>query len=253
MVIHALRVTDFIDIGAVSFIIYRLLLLFRRTRTMEMVLGVLVLALAYGLSDMFSLPALRTTLSYFFNHLVLIIVVLFQEDLKKALSGVARNPFQHTKQIMPELSQRAVELTQVCQKFAKNRTGALIVLERETGLTDIVKTGITLNCDIRAEVLESIFHPASPLHDGAVIISNGRISAAACFLPLSRESNIDAKFGTRHRAALGVSEISDAVAIVVSEERGEVNIATKGEITPEVSEQELKTHIAIALQREFRQ
>lgn len=242
----SLRIIDFIDVGIVAFIVYRVLLLIKGTRAMQMITGLGILGLGFFLSSTFSLFTTHWILSHFFDYLILIVIVLFQDDLRRALTHVGKNPFfastseEAEWEMVDEISRAAVRL-------AKDRYGALMVIERETGLKNFMDTGSQLDSQVRSEILYSIFIPASPIHDGAVIVSGGRIAAAGCFLPLSMDPDIDKKFGTRHRAALGITEETDAIVILISEELGAVHLVKSGKITMNLSEQELKQSLAALL------
>ncbi len=241
------RPLDALDIVLVSLIVYRLLLLIRGTRAVQMLTGLGVLGLAFVLSLRLELFTLHWLLSYFFDSLILIVVVLFQDDLRRALTHVGKNPFfssaaeEEERQMIDEIARAAVQL-------AKNRIGALIVIERETGLKNFIDTGSAIDAHVKSELLFSIFVTSGPMHDGAVIISNARVAAAGCFLPLSKDPNISRNLGTRHRAALGLSEETDAIVILVSEEAGAAHFVLDGKLKESLTEEELRAHLSVALE-----
>ena len=172
--------------------------------------------------------------------------MLFQDDLRRALTHVGKNPFFSAASAEEE-REMVDEIARAATRLARERIGALIVIERETGLKNFIDTGSKLDSRVKSELLYSIFIPSSPIHDGAVIITGGRIAAAGCFLPLSKDPNIDKRYGTRHRAALGLTEDSDAIVILVSEEAGEAHLVKNGKITTNLSEQEIRQSLSALL------
>ena len=213
---------------------------------MQMLTGLGILGLGFFLSSTFELFTTHWLLSYFFDYLILIIIVLFQDDLRRALTHVGTNPFFA---VASEEEERAMvdEIARAATRMAQDKTGALIVIERETGLKNFIDTGSKLDSKVKAELLVSIFISSSPIHDGAVIITNGRVAAAGCFLPLSKDPNIDKKYGTRHRAALGLTEDTDAIVVLVSEEAGEAHLVKNGKITTNLNEQEIRQSLTALL------
>lgn len=240
------RWIDLIDVGIVALIVYRVLLLIKGTRAMQMLTGLGILGIGFFGSSTLELFTTHWLLSYFFDYLILIVIVLFQDDLRRALAHVGKNPFfsvasaEEEKEMVDEVSRAATRL-------AAERIGALIVIERETGLKNFIDTGSKIEARVKSELLYSVFIPTSPIHDGAVIIREGRIASAGCFLPLSKDPNIDKKYGTRHRAALGLTEDTDAIVVLVSEEAGESHLVKNGKITTNLSEHELKLSLAALL------
>src|SRR5271170_4363434 len=240
------RWIDLLDVGIVAFIVYRVLLLIKGTRAMQMLTGLGILGIGFYVSSTFELFTTHWLLSYFFDYLILIVIVLFQDDLRRALTHVGKNPFfagasaEEEREMVDEIARAATRLAQV-------RIGALIVLERETGLKNFIDTGSKLDARVKSELLYSIFAPTSPIHDGAVIITGGRVAAAGCFLPLSKDPNIDKRYGTRHRAALGITEDSDAIVILVSEEAGEAHLVKNGKIITNLAEQEIRQSLSALL------
>ncbi len=234
------------DVGIVAFIVYRVLLLIKGTRAMQMLTGLGILGIGFFLSSQFELFTTHWLLSYFFDYLILIVIVLFQDDLRRALTHVGKNPFFSAASAEEE-REMVDEVARAATRLSKERIGALIVVERETGLKNFIDTGSKLDSRVKAELLYSIFTPTSPIHDGAVIITGGRLAAAGCFLPLSKDPNIDKRYGTRHRAALGLTEDTDAIVVLVSEEAGEAHLVKNGKITTNLNEQELRQSLATLL------
>lgn len=235
-----LRLLDAFDILAVSLIIYRVLLIVQGTRAVQMLLGLGAMALLWWVATAYELHALSWLLQLFFDYLFILVIVLFQDQIKSALAAfggtrfVGRNADQRVHQHIEEVVAAAMAL-------AREKTGALIVFEKHHGLLNYSLTGTRLDARIHSDVLYALFQNSSPLHDGAVIIYDGMIQSAGCFLPLSKSGEVDRHFGTRHRAALGVSEVSDAVVVVVSEETGKVQICHEGVFQEATSEAELRS------------
>ena len=233
-ILSTFRFKDAIDILFITLILYYLFKLFRQSRAGQLVKGVVVLLVAYALSAVFNLTMVNYILKALFEFTVIIIVILFQPELRQALERLGRN--RTFKSLVPNNSQNADSTVQkaigdvsdTCIIFSRSRTGALIVFERDSVLSEIASTGTELNSDTSVSLLGNIFFNKAPLHDGACIIRNGRILAAGCILPLTKNNNVNAELGTRHRAALGLSEESDAVVVVVSEETGTISIAVGG-------------------------
>ncbi len=225
------RWQDVLDILIVAYVIYRIALLIRGTRTMQMVFGLGIVAGAFVGSQMlglFTLFTLNWLLNNFLGSLIVILVVIFQPDIRRALSGVgARSLFSAG----PNVASVAQELVSAAAWLAARRIGALIVIEQDIGLQDYVETGRVIDGRVSPELVETIFMRGSPLHDGAVIVKGDQILAAACLLPLSSNPNVSLALGTRHRAAIGMTEDSDAAVIVVSEETGTISLARHGELT----------------------
>jgi uncharacterized protein (TIGR00159 family) len=228
-VLWSVRWADVLDIAVVAFVFYRLMLLIKGTRAVQILTGLGFVFVAWHLANRFHLLTLQWLLSSFLSSAILVIVVLFQADIRRALAQVARNPFLFGadeaghEPVLDEIVKSAVAL-------GASRVGALIVIERRTGLQETIDVGTTLDARVSKDLIVSIFTPPSPLHDGAIIVQKGRIAAAGCFLPLSSNPSIGRELGTRHRAALGVTEETDAVVIAVSEETGSVSLVVGGQI-----------------------
>lgn len=242
----SLRLIDLLDVGIVAFIVYRILLLIRGTRAMQMLTGLGILGIAFLVSSTLELFTTHWLLSYFFDYLILIVIVLFQDDLRRALTHVGKNPFFSAASAEEE-REMVDEIARAATQMAKERMGALIVIERETGLKNFIDTGSKVESKVKCELIYAIFIPTSPIHDGAVIIREGRVAAAGCFLPLSKDPNIDKRYGTRHRAALGLTEETDAIVVLVSEEAGEAHLVKNGKITTNLNETELRQSLAALL------
>ncbi len=219
---------DTVDILLVTAGIYWLLLLIRGTRAVQILVGLIVLIALSLASELFQLAALGMILERFLDFAVLIIVILFQNDIRRALARVGRGFFpsfaeERDIQIVEEIVRAAGTL-------AQRRHGALIVLERETNLADMIEAGVSVDATLSKELLLSIFQPSSPMHDGAVIIQEGRVSSAGCILPLTVRTDLPEGLGTRHRAAVGITEETDALVIVVSEETSNISVVLGGEM-----------------------
>jgi uncharacterized protein (TIGR00159 family) len=235
-----IRWHDLIDIILVSFIIYRVLLLIRGTRAVQMLTGFGIILILYYASERLGFHTLHTILVEFFNNLILILIIVFQEEIRKALAQVGRNPFFTSSNTIEEVA-IVEEICQAAIQLARGRVGALIVLERETGLKNYIEAGIPLDAKVTSDLILSIFHPTSPMHDGAIIVRNVRISSAGCLLPISRDPVIQKEFGTRHRAAMGLTHETDAVVVVISEERGEISLVHHGTLNRDLDGDKLRT------------
>lgn len=213
---------------------------------MQMLTGLGILGIGFYLSSILELFTTHWLFSYFFDYLILIVIVLFQDDLRRALTHVGKNPF-FSGASAEEEREMVDDIARAATRLARERIGALIVIERETGLKNFIDTGSYLESRVKAELIYAIFVPTSPIHDGAVIITGGRVAAAGCFLPLSKDPNIDKRYGTRHRAALGLTEDTDAIVVLVSEEAGEAHLVKNGKITTNLNEQEIRQSLAALL------
>lgn len=224
--ISELNWRDGLDIAIVSILIYQVFQLLRGSRAFAILTGLGILAGLYALAYYLGLYTLLWLLQYIFSSIFILIVVIFQADIRQALGEMGARSFFRKDRLKQDSVQAVVD---ACLEMARLRVGALIVIERSMRLGDMIKReGVRLDAQISRQLLMNIFYPKAPLHDGAVIISNGLIVAAACILPLAVAKGQN--FGTRHRAALGITQESDALAIAVSEERGEISVAMKGEL-----------------------
>ena len=222
-----LRWQDLTDILLVCVIVYRVLLLIRGTRAVQMLTGFGIILIFYYLSERLRFHTLHTILVEFFNNLILILIIVFQDEIRKALTQVGRNPFFTSTNTIEEVAM-IEDICQAAAILASQRVGALVVLERETGLKNYIEGGTLIDSRVSTDLITSIFHPTSPIHDGALIIRNSRIASAGCLLPISRDPTVNKQLGTRHRAALGLTHETDAVVIVVSEERGQISLVHHG-------------------------
>lgn len=234
-------IKDIIDVGIVSYIIYKLILLVRGTRAVQLLKGILVLVGTWAISTWFNLYTLKWLMNQMFTFGVVSVLIIFQPELRRALEQLGRGKlFARTSSQERDIIAEQVEsVMKAVQHMAQRSIGALIVFERNTGVSELIESGIQMESRITSELLINIFTPNTPLHDGAVIIRGNQIMAAGCYLPLSENPFISKELGTRHRAAIGVSEVSDAVAVIVSEETGQVSLAINGMIVRDIKEESL--------------
>jgi diadenylate cyclase len=234
-------IKEIIDILIVSSVIYKLIILLRGTRAIQLLQGIVVVVVTWALSIWFELNTLKWMMNQIFTFGVLALVIIFQPELRRALEQLGRGKL-FSRSIAEEdqaLHKRIGELLRTVHYLAQRRIGALIVFERETGLNDYIESGIPIGGQISSELLINIFIPNTPLHDGAVILRQNQIMAAGCYLPLSENPFISKELGTRHRAAIGMSEISDAISVTISEETGQVSLAINGLIVRDIKEESL--------------
>jgi diadenylate cyclase len=235
---------DVLDIAIVSLLIYELLLLIRGTRAVQMAVGAGFLIGLFFMSRWLHLETVNWLIRNLAPYVVFAIIVLFQSDIRRALAHFGRAPFfRYFARTFEGEEDIVEELVVSVTSLAARRIGAIIVIEREIGLRNYIEGGIPLDATVTYDLLASIFQPGSPLHDGAVIVQGERIAAAACFLPLSVNPRLSKDLGTRHRAALGLTEENDALALVVSEETGSVSIVIGGAIERAVSADRLRTSL----------
>lgn len=235
---------DIIDIAIVTYVLYRVILLIKGTRAEQLVKGLIVLLIAMVISGQLGLQTINWLLQGLMTMGLVAIPIVFQPELRRALEQLGRGkifqrPFYDYEK--ENFYMFLDELLKAIPVLVKKKIGALIVLERETGLNDIIETGIKIDGKVTAELLINIFMPRSPLHDGATIIKGNMVAAAGCFLPLTENPNLSKELGTRHRAALGLTEVSDAIAIVVSEETGVISLANEGKLTRYLDEKTLRS------------
>ncbi|MFZ4403629.1 MAG: diadenylate cyclase CdaA [Pseudobdellovibrionaceae bacterium] len=230
-ILSHLRWQDILDILLVWMIVYRILVLIKKTGTIQMLSGLGVLAIGYISSIWLELITFNWILEKFFANLFLIIVILFQAEIRRALAHIGSNPFL-TEGSSAQDSQVIEEIAKGIIATAQKGYGALIVIEKEIAIDYHIEFGTEIEAKVSAELIESIFHPTGPMHDGAILIRNGQIHSAGCFLPLSKNPVLDKNLGTRHRAALGLTEETDAIVFVISEENKSVSIVQGGHLAP---------------------
>jgi uncharacterized protein (TIGR00159 family) len=224
-----LRIADIVDISIIAFISYQMINLVRGTRTAQMLIGFLIVLATYLASQYFELHTLNWLLSNFLASIILVIVIIFQPDIRRALTQVgAGRSFSAAERVAQ--GQVLEEIVRSAVLLASKRIGALIVFERDVNLSEYIEVGTRIESKVTRELLQAIFLATSPIHDGAIIIQQGRITAAGCFLPLTVNPNVSKTLGTRHRAAIGLTEETDAVVVVVSEEEGKVSLVREGRI-----------------------
>jgi uncharacterized protein (TIGR00159 family) len=228
---------EILDIVLVAFIFYRLILLVRGTRAVPVIYGLVLLIVVYYVAGRFGLYTLHWLLANFLGSIFLVIIILFQRDIRNALSQVGAGSLWRRGKTGRESID---ELAGALMSMAEKHMGAIVVVEKNVPLGDLVERGVRVDAALSKELLMSLFYPGTPLHDGAVIMKGGRVIAAGCILPLAREVKGRPDYGTRHRAAVGVTEETDAVAVVVSEERGAVSVAVNGKLTASLDEVRLK-------------
>jgi len=239
------RFRDAIDVAIIAFVIYQIINLIRGTRAVQMLIGLVVFFLAFLSSRYFDLYALNWILDNFLGSILLVIVIIFQDDIRRALTQVGTRPFFGVESGLH--GQDLEEIIRAAVSLASKRIGALIVLQRDVGLNDFIEVGTRLDARVSKELITSIFQPLSPIHDGALIIHKGRIIAAGCFLPLTTNPHVSKTLGTRHRAAIGLTEETDAAVIVISEEEGAISMVREGRITRDLDAATLRS----TLQRMF--
>ena len=239
-----IRIADIIDILIVAFVIYKFMELIKETRAEQLMKGILALFVFTQVTKMLNLYTMQWILDNTLFYGVFSLMIVFQPELRRGLEYIGRSNFlsKPMREVRSEkINKLTAEIVAAVQSLSRQKIGALIVIEQETGLNEIIETGTMLDADISSELLINIFIPNTPLHDGAVVIRGEKIRAAACFLPLTDNKNLSKELGTRHRAGLGVSERSDAKVIIVSEETGAVSIASNGEISRYIDDKTLET------------
>lgn len=253
-ILSNISVTDIIDIAVVSFVFYYLYKFIRERRAGKLAVGILILLLVLLLSEILDMYAIGFLLTNFFQVGIIAIIIVFQPELRSALEKVGAEPLKSLRNIgeaktgnVTQTKQTIAEITQAVCDMSLDKTGALIVIERGTKLGDIMKTGNFINANVESFLIRNIFFNKAPLHDGAMVIRNNRIHSAGCFLPLSTNDDIIKDLGTRHRAAIGMSENSDAIVIVVSEETGTISVALEGRLKRNFSYNTLKKELSSLL------
>lgn len=236
---------NIVDVLLVWFVVYQLIKVIKGTKAVQLLNGIFIIIIAKILTGILGLDTLKWMMDQVFTWGFLAIIIIFQPELRRALEQLGRGRlFARTMMDEEEERNRLLEaLSKSVTYMAKRRIGALISIEKETGLSEYIETGTPLNSDITSELLINIFIPNAPLHDGAVIFQRNRIAAAGCYLPLSESPFISKELGTRHRAALGLSEVSDAVTVIVSEETGAISIANDGDLHRDLSIEEFEARL----------
>lgn len=267
-ILRSIRVQDVLDILIVAYLVYKLIDLLRETRAGQLIKGVLGIILVYVLAKAFQLRAVSAIIRYLITYGVFALLIIFQPELRKILERLGRtrfslaqlrktlnnlggsaNSFEYSSNMMRCIN----AICDSCAMLSKERIGALIVIERSTRLGDIIATGTLVDANPTAELIKNIFFPNSPLHDGAMVIREGRIHAAGCFLPLSNNYDISRTLGTRHRAALGMSEVSDALIVIVSEETGAISVAKDGKLNLRLTVNSLNSILCDELLSEYKE
>ena len=240
-----------LDILVVAVVLYQLYMLIRGTRAVQLLKGIAVLLVVSVLAKYLRLSTISWILDKVWTVFLVALPVVFQPELRRALEQIGRGKLftRHPLTVENEATEHMInELTRCSQILSKNRIGALVVIERQTGVQEFIDTGIKIDGVVSSEFLVNIFIPNTPLHDGAVVVRGDRVAAAGCFLPLTENPNIQKELGTRHRAALGLTEVSDALAVIVSEETGAISVAIDGELTRFLDEKMLKDLLMRELQ-----
>lgn len=233
---------DVFDIIIMAVILYALIKFLSKTRAMRVVIGLGVILLFAWLAELLNLATVTWMFSWILPAGAIFVVILFQPEIRRALEKLGRGKiFGGMRAAVGDGERLVDQFSRAILNMAKHKVGAIIVFERKTGLAEVLESGTTLDADVSAELIENIFYPNTPLHDGAMVIRDGRIAAAGCFLPLSDNKQIASELGTRHRASLGVSEVSDAYVLVVSEERGTISFACDGVLQRHIDAGKLKS------------
>ncbi len=239
---HLMTLTDVLDILIIAVLLYQLVILTKQTPAIQVLKGLAVLLVLRYVSELIRLHTLSSLINAVLSNTALLVIVLFQQEFRKILAQLGRGAgLEHALSNTTENQRIINEIIQCCMRLSRRRVGALIVFEQKTGLKEVIETGTQLDASISAPLLENIFEPNTPLHDGAVIVRGQRIVAAACVLTLSESNALSRELGTRHRAALGISETTDAVTIIVSEETGTISMTQDGRMTRHLNAESLYT------------
>ncbi len=241
-------ITDLLDIALISFVVYNAIKLIRETRAFQLVKGLLLLAVAYLVVTQLDMQTSSYIFRFLFQNVFIILIILFQQEIRQVIEKVGNSKFTSLSLILKGNStekEKTVndainEISKAVQRMSESKTGSLIVMERQTLLGDVIKSGKPVDAFITHELIGNIFFPKSPLHDGAAIVRNGRLISAGCVLPLTKNTEVSSDLGTRHRAALGMSELSDAAIIVTSEETGIISLAYAGNLERNLTDSELR-------------
>ena len=243
-------VADFLDICLVAFLIYHGIKLIRETRAMQLAKGLLLLGIGYLVVYQMEMQSSAYIFRIVFQNIFIVLIVLFQQEIRQVIERVGKSRFSAISSFFRNgreddsvVNSAVIEIAKAVQRMSDSHTGSLIVMEKDMLLGDVIKTGTSVDAFVSHELIGNIFFPNSPLHDGAAIVRNGRLLCAGCVLPLTKNDSISSDLGTRHRAALGMSEQSDAMVIVTSEETGVISIALKGKFIRNLTEAELREHM----------
>jgi diadenylate cyclase len=234
---------DLVDILVVAVVVYEFLKLIRGTRAVQMALGSFLVIVLFYFSTLAPLQTVNWLIRNALVYVAFAAIVIFQSDIRRALAHLGRAPFFRYLAPVERAEEAIEEIAVAATMLSAQRTGAIVILEREIGLRNYIESGIPLDATLTYDLLVTIFQPGSPLHDGAVIIQENRVAAAACFLPLTVNPKVSRELGTRHRAAIGVSEESDAVAVVVSEETGTISLAIEGQLERSLTVDDLRARL----------
>ena len=242
------KITDFLDICLVAFILYNGIKLIRETRAFQLAKGLLLLGVAYLLIYQLDMQASSFIFRVIFQNIFIVLIILFQQEIRQVLERVGKSRFSNLSLLIKGndtaniemVSDAIIEIAKAVQRMSDSKTGSLIVMEKEMLLGEVIKTGTAVDAKITHELIGNIFYPKAPLHDGAAIVRNGRLICAGCVLPLTKNNDISSDLGTRHRAAIGMSEQSDAMIVVTSEETGVISVAFKGELIRNLTESKLR-------------
>lgn len=239
-------ISDFLDIILVAFVIFSIISLIKESRAIQLAKGLIILVCIYAIVSLIEMEVSKFILNFIFNNLFIIIVIIFAPELRHILERVGKssvskiNIFNLKNKLDFEKQEDTInsinDVCKACVDMSDKKIGALIVFERESLLGEITKTGTSLDAKVTTDLIKNIFFPKAPMHDGAIVIKDGRVSAAGCILPLTSKDDLSSELGTRHRAAIGMSETSDAIVAVVSEETGAISIAQNGNLMRDVSD-----------------
>lgn len=241
-------IADLLDICLIAFILYNGIKIIRETRAFQLVKGLLLLGVAYVVITQLEMEASANLFKLVFQNIFIVLIILFQQEIRQVLEKVGKNKFTSLSLLIKgsraesveTVSSAIIEIAKAVQRMSDSKTGSLIVMEKEMLLGDVIKTGTSIDAAVSHELVGNIFFPNSPLHDGAAVVRKGRLHCAGCVLPLTKNEDISSELGTRHRAALGMSEQSDAMVIVTSEETGTISVAFKGVLMRGLTESELR-------------
>lgn len=237
-------ITLILDLAIVAYLLYKFVIYAKNSRAWQLLKGILLVLIATVLSDILQLKILNFILNFFMPYGVILLIVIFQPELRRMLEQLGTNKltkyFGLDKDMATKTKENMYKIVVAATELSKTKTGGLIVIERDIQINDIIDTGVSIGSDVSPQLIVNLFTPNTPLHDGAVVIANNKIAAAACILPLANDKDIAKELGTRHRAGLGISKESDAIAIIISEETGKISIAKDGTLIADVKEDSLK-------------